>query len=78
VLADGGAPAVLALAPASVVLADGGAPALLASAPLSVVLADGGAPTVLALVPQTVIDCRKPLHKCARASPTAPRTARCA
>ena len=23
-------------------------------------------------------DCRKPLHKCARASPTAPRTARCA
>ena len=26
----------------------------------------------------SVADCRKPLHKCARASPTAPRTARCA
>ena len=45
--ADGGAPAVHAPAPHSVVLADGGAPAVLASAPHSVVLADGGAPAVL-------------------------------
>ena len=73
-LADGGAPAVLALASASVVLADGGAPAVLADAPLSdggapavlafaphsVVLADGGAPAVLALAPQPVVLARPP------------------
>ena len=54
-LADGGAPAVLALAPPSVVLADGGAPSVLALAPPSVVLADGGAPAVLASAPLSVV-----------------------
>ena len=44
VLADGGAPAVLAYPPLAIVLADGDAPAVLACAPPSVVLADGGAP----------------------------------
>ncbi len=39
VLADGGAPAVLASAPLSVVLVDGGAPAVLASVPFSIMLA---------------------------------------
>ena len=53
--ADGGAPAVHADAPYSVVLADGGAPAVLAPAPLSVVLADGGAPAVLAVAPPSVV-----------------------
>ena len=42
--ADGGAPALLANAPYSVMLADGGAPAVLALVPHSVMLADGGAP----------------------------------
>jgi len=50
VLADGGAPAVLADAPHSVVLADGGAPAVLALALLSVVPADGGAPICVTAV----------------------------
>jgi len=40
--ADGGAPALLANAPYSVMLADGGAPAVLALAPLSVMLGDEG------------------------------------
>jgi len=39
-LADGGAPAVLAFAPAAVMLADAGAPAVLSVAPLAVMLAD--------------------------------------
>jgi hypothetical protein len=51
VLADGGAPAVLAFAPLSVVLAYVGAPAVLANTSASVVLADGGAPAVLAPSP---------------------------
>ena len=55
VLADGGAPAVLADAPLSVVLADGGAPAVLANAPAAVVLADAGAPAVLAFAPHSVV-----------------------
>jgi hypothetical protein len=55
VLVDGGAPEVLASAPASVVLADGGAPAVLAFAPLSVVLVDGGAPAVLTFAPASVV-----------------------
>ena len=46
VLADGGAPACLALAPLSVVLADGGAPALV---PELHVVADGGAPAAPSL-----------------------------
>ena len=55
VLADGGAPAVLAFAPLSVVLADRGAPAVLACAPHSVVLADGGAPALHAPALLTVM-----------------------
>jgi hypothetical protein len=55
VLADGGAPAVLADALASVVLADGGAPAVPAMAPHSAVLVDGGAPAVLASAPASVV-----------------------
>jgi len=51
VLADAGAPAVLALAPDAVMLADAGAPAVLALAPLAVVLADVGTPAVLAFAP---------------------------
>jgi hypothetical protein len=53
--ADGGAPAVLADAPAEVALADGGAPAVPALAPRSVVLADGGAPAVLACAPLSFV-----------------------
>jgi hypothetical protein len=53
--ADGGAPAVLADAPAAVMLPDGGALAGLALAALSVVLADGGAPAVLAAAPEAVV-----------------------
>ena len=65
---DGGAPAVHADAPHSVVLADGGTPlhvllsrlcsqmeVPLALAPPSVVLTDGGAPTVLACAPLSVV-----------------------
>jgi len=55
VLADGGAPAVLALAHLSVLLANGCAPSVLALAPHSVVLEDGGAPAVLALAPLSVV-----------------------
>jgi hypothetical protein len=58
-LADGGAPALLALAPLSVVFADGGSPAVLALAPHSVVLADGGAPAVLALAPLCRLGCAR-------------------
>ena len=50
-LADAGAPAVLAGAPLAVMLADAGAPAVLAGAPPAVMLADAGAPAVLALAP---------------------------
>jgi hypothetical protein len=45
-LADAGAPAVLAGVPHAVMLADAGAPAVLASAPLAVMLADASAPAV--------------------------------
>jgi hypothetical protein len=54
-LADGGSPAVFALAPHSVMLADGGAPAVFALPPLAVMLADGGAPAVLACAPLAVM-----------------------
>ena len=54
-LADAGAPAVLALTPLAVVLADAGAPAVVAPAPDAVMLADAGAPAVLALVPLAVV-----------------------
>jgi len=48
-LADAGAPAVLAFAPFAVMLADAGTPAVLATVPVAVMLADTGAPAVLAL-----------------------------
>jgi hypothetical protein len=54
-LADRGAPAVLALAPDAVMLADAGAPAVLVPAPDAVMLADGGAPAVLALALEAVM-----------------------
>ena len=49
-LADAGAPAVLAGVPHAVMLADAGAPAVLASAPLAVMLADAGFPHSLQLL----------------------------
>ena len=54
-LADAGAPAVLALTPLAVVLADAGAPEVVAPAPDAVMLADAGAPAVLALAPLAVV-----------------------
>jgi hypothetical protein len=54
-LADAGAPAVLAPAPLAVMLADAGAPAVLAGVPLVVMLADAGAPAVRALAPLAVM-----------------------
>jgi hypothetical protein len=54
-LANAGAPAVLAGAPDAVMLADAGAPAVLAGAPLAVMLADAGAPAVLAPAPLSVM-----------------------
>jgi hypothetical protein len=50
-LADAGAPAVLALTALSVMFADAGAPAVLAGASLAVMLAHAGAPAVFALAP---------------------------
>jgi hypothetical protein len=52
-LADGGAPAVLASAPLSVMLADGGAPAVLALRPA--LLVDAAVPTVHALTLESVM-----------------------
>jgi hypothetical protein len=54
-LADAGAPAVLASAPLEVILADAGAPAVLAGARDVVVLADAVAPVVLAPAPAAVM-----------------------
>ena len=54
-LADAGAPVVLALTPLAVVLADAGAPEVVAPAPDAVMLADAGAPAVLALAPLAVV-----------------------
>jgi hypothetical protein len=54
-LADAGAPAVLALAPLAIKLADAGAPTFLALAPAAVMLADAGAPAVLVDAPDTVM-----------------------
>jgi hypothetical protein len=54
-LADVGAPAVLADAPLAVMLADAGAPAVLAPAPGAVMLADAGTPAVLAGAPDAVM-----------------------
>jgi hypothetical protein len=49
-LADAGAPAILADAPLTVMLADAGSPAVLADAPDAAMLADARAPAVLAVI----------------------------
>jgi hypothetical protein len=72
-LADAGAPAVLALAPLAVMFADAGAPAVLAPAPDAVMLADASAPAVLA--PATlavVLELLSPPLRCALPLPLPP------
>ena len=49
-LADAGAPAILADGPLAVMLADAGSPAVLADAPDAAMLADARAPAVLAVI----------------------------
>ena len=73
--ADGGAPAVLALAPLTVMRADAGVPAALAPAPDAVMLTDTRAPAVLALAPLAVMlaPAAPPMRCSQRAG--APRTA---
>ena len=51
IMADAGAPAVLAPAPAAVMLANAGTPTVFGLAPEAVMLADAGAPAVLVGAP---------------------------